>query len=111
MGGKPFVSALATWSPVGVYYPILDDLLQKVVTNVDVLGAIVEFWVFGDHNSGLVVNVEDSGGRGVEAKLREELPQPYSFLGSMGSRNVLRLCAGQGDGRLLLGAPAYSSAC
>jgi hypothetical protein len=79
--------------------------------DIDVLGAIMEFWVFGDHDGRLVVDVENGGGRGVDAKFGKELPQLYGFLGGVGPRYVLRLCARQGNGCLFLGASAHSGAC
>jgi len=36
--------------------------------DVDVFCVIVELWVLGDRDGRLVVNIEDSGGRGVKAK-------------------------------------------
>jgi len=79
--------------------------------NVDMLCMIVELWVLGDCDGRLVVDMEDDGGRGVKAKFKKELPQPDGFLGGMGSRDVFRLHARQGDGRLLLGALAHSCTC
>jgi hypothetical protein len=96
---------------VELHHSILDDLLQEVVTDIDVFGAIVELWVLGNCNGRLVVDVKDGGGWGVEAKFRKKLPQPYGFLGSVGSRDVLYLCTRQSNGCLFLRALAHSGIC
>ena len=114
-GGQTLCQCIGDLVPGGgvakLHRSVFDDLPQEVVTDINVLGAIMEFWVFGDHNGGLVANVEDGGGQGVDAKFGKELPQPYGFLGGVGPRYILRLCAGQGDGCLFLGASAHSGAC
>ena len=79
--------------------------------DVNRLSVIMKFWVFGNHDGGLVVDVEDGGGRGVDAKFGKELPQPYSFLGGMSPRYILCLYARQSDKCLFLGALAHSGAC
>jgi hypothetical protein len=44
-----------------LHYIVINDLLQEVVTNVDMFGAVVELGVLGDHNGRLVVDEEGSG--------------------------------------------------
>jgi hypothetical protein len=40
---------------------ILDKLMQEVVSDLDVLCAVMELGVAGNGNGGLVVDVEDCG--------------------------------------------------
>jgi hypothetical protein len=77
--------------------PVVDYLPQEIVTDVNVFCAVMELWVLGNGDGGLVVDVEDSGGGGVLAKFGEKLPQPYSFLGGVSPSNVLGFCAREHD--------------
>jgi len=42
---------------------ILDFLPQEVISYLNVLCAVIELWVFGDSDCGLVVDVKNSGER------------------------------------------------
>jgi hypothetical protein len=86
-----------------------DPLAQEMVTQVDVLHAIVELGVPSDGDGGLIVHVQDGGEYNVKIEFSEKTSEPDSLLCGIRGRDIFGFCAGQCDRSLLLRSPANST--
>ena len=68
---------------------LLNTLANEVITNVNMLTAIVEDGVLTESDGGLIVNLQISGAGFLPFELCEETRQPYTLSGCCRCGNVL----------------------
>jgi hypothetical protein len=89
-------------SAVGIYSSAIrfDPYLSEVVLNVDMLGTLVVFWLFGEGNRPLIVSIELCGWEiarffrigEVLLDFSKELTKPDSFFGFKCGQYILGFC-------------------
>jgi hypothetical protein len=61
--------------------------------DISIFCAIMELWVSGNGDGGLIVDMEDGEGEYVLAKFQQKLPQPYSFFSGVSPGDIFHLSA------------------
>jgi hypothetical protein len=103
--GKEISDHVRSQHILKAYLLVLHQFPREVILYVDVLGPVMEDWIFRQGNTTLVVHIHNHRVLHRNPQTPQEIPHPYSLLRRLAKRHILSFRGRKSDACLLLRFP------